>query len=124
MSQLRYGNDEEQVWGFNIMRRDFKADERSTWQHIPQNSSGWVSQFGELHGIKNVKPKRQIEIQPYVLAKAEAFEKEEGNPFRDGSDETFSLGLDGKIGITNDFTVDFTVSQPPRLNQSFNTPIA
>ncbi len=110
LSQLRYGGDEEQVWGFNIMRRDFRADEKSTWQHIPQNSSGWVSQFGELHGIKNIKPKRQIEIQPYVLAKAETFEKQEGNPFRDGSNTSASIGLDGKVGLTSDITLDFTIN--------------
>ena len=92
------------------MRRDFRADERSTWQHIPRNASGWVSNYAELHGIKNIKPKRQIEIQPYTLAKAETFEKEAGNPFRDGNDFSTNIGLDGKIGITSDLTLDFTVN--------------
>ncbi len=110
LSQLRFGGDEEQVWGLNVMRRDFRADERSTWQHIPQNSSGWVSNFGELRGIKNIKPKRQIEIQPYVLVKAETYEKEVGNPFRDGSNIGASIGLDGKVGITSDITLDFTIN--------------
>ena len=96
LNQLRFGNEENQVWGFNIMRRDFRADERSTWQHIPRNASGWVSNYAELHGIKNIKPKRQIEIQPYTLAKAETFEKEAGNPFRDGNDFSTNIGLDGK----------------------------
>ena len=109
LSQLRFGSDDEQVWGFNIIRRDFRADERSNWQWIPQNSSGWVNNFAELHGIKNINPKRQLEIMPYVLAKAETFEKEEGNPFRDGSDIGGSIGIDGKIGLTSDITLDFAI---------------
>ena len=109
-SQLRFGNEENQVWGFNIMRRDFRADERSTWQHIPQNSSGWVSKYAELHGINSIKPKRQVEIQPYVLTRIEKFEKEEGNPYRDGSELGTNIGLDGKVGITNDLTLDFTIN--------------
>ncbi|MDF1549206.1 MAG: DUF5916 domain-containing protein [Bacteroidales bacterium] len=109
-TQLRFGNKEEHVWGIQMMRHLFRDEERSLWQFIPKGSPGFVSYFGELHGIKNIKPKRQIEIMPYVVAKTESFEKEDGNPFATGSKSGLSAGIDGKIGITNDFTVDFTVN--------------
>src|SRR5688572_565369 len=32
LSQLRYGNDKEKVWGFQVHRRLFRKEERSTWQ--------------------------------------------------------------------------------------------
>ena len=32
-------------------------------------SSRWVSMFGELQGIKGIKPKREVEIIPYVMEK-------------------------------------------------------
>ena len=32
-SQLRYGNEPEKIWGFQVMRRIFRKEERSTW-HI------------------------------------------------------------------------------------------
>ena len=110
LSQLRYGNKEEHIWGMQVTRRDFRANERSTWQHIPRTTSGWVSRFGELYGIKDIKPQRQIELQPYLLASAETFEKEEGNPFADGSKTNLDVGLDGKIGVTSDLTLDFTLN--------------
>jgi hypothetical protein len=47
---------------------------------------------------------------PYVLAKAERFEKKEGTPFLDGKSSSVSAGLDGKIAVTNDFTLDFSVN--------------
>ena len=40
----------------------------------------------------------------------DTYEKEEGNPFREGFDTKLAAGLDAKIGITNDLTVDLTIN--------------
>lgn len=109
-SQLRYASGEDQVWGIQLMRRIFRQEERSTWQHIPLNAGGWVSEFGELHGLKNLPPQRQVEIAPYVVAQTERFEKTEDNPFADGSDNRLSAGVDGKVAVTSDLILDFTVN--------------
>ncbi len=109
-SQLRYGDEEEKVWGIQVMRRIFRHEERSTWQVIPQNAGVWVSAFGELHGLKNVPPQRQVEIQPYVLAQAETYQEEKGNPFADGFDTRLTGGVDGKVAVTSDLILDFTIN--------------
>ncbi|MEM1320744.1 MAG: DUF5916 domain-containing protein [Bacteroidota bacterium] len=109
-SQLRFGDKEEHVWGLQFTRRDFRKDERSIWQHIPRTAGVWVSQFGELHGLIGIKPQKQIEIQPYLLAQAETFEKEENNPFATGSDSRIDVGLDGKVAVTSDLILDFTIN--------------
>ena len=109
-SQLKFGNDKEQVWGIQVQRRFFRAEERSTWQRIPLDSPGWVSEFGELHGLKDIEPQQQIEIQPYSASQLNSYPEEKGNPFRDGNDTKLSAGLDAKIGITNDLTLDLTVN--------------
>ena len=109
-SQLRFGKKDEQVWGIQISRRIYRLQERSVWQYIPKGSPGIVHLFGELHGIKNIQPKRHLELLPYALGKVERFEKEEGNPFKDGKSSGFSAGLDGKAGITNDLTLDFSIN--------------
>ena len=64
LSQLRYGNEPEKIWGFQVTRRLFRKEERSTFQHIPQNSGVWVSGFAELHGLKDIPLHRQVEIAP------------------------------------------------------------
>lgn len=110
LTQLRFGSKEEHVWGIQLMRHIFREEERSNWQFIPKGSPGLVHLFGELHGIKNIKPKRQVEISPYLVAKTETFKKEAGNPFADGKSSKITAGVDGKIGITNDLTLDFTVN--------------
>ncbi len=109
-SQLRYGNDPEKVWGFQVQRRLFRKEERSTWQYIPQNSGVWVSRFGELHGLKGIPMHRQVELAPYVTAQTDKYQKEPGNPFAKGSDTKINAGLDGKFAITNDLILDFTVN--------------
>lgn len=110
LSQLRYADKEEQIWGIQMTRRDFRKESRSIWQYIPNNAGYWVSGFGELRGIKGIKPQKQIELQPYVVAQAETFEKQEGNPFATGRDSKVTGGLDGRIGVTGDLTLDFTIN--------------
>lgn len=110
LSQLKFGNNKEQVWGLQSTRRFFRAEERSLWQRKPLDTPGWVSEFGELHGLVNLEPQKQLEVQPYTVTNLETFEAEEGNPFRDGSDNDLTVGLDAKIGITNDLTLDLTIN--------------
>jgi len=110
LSQLRFNNDDNQVWGIQFTRRFFRKEERSVWQRKPQETPGWVSEFGELHGLKGLKPQKQLEIQPFTVNQLESYPKEIGNIFRDGSDFKLNGGLDAKIGITNDLTLDLTVN--------------
>ncbi len=109
-SQLRFGDKEKHVWGIQVMRHFFRKEERSRWQYIPQDAPGFVHLFGELHGIKDIKPKRQFDILPYSVAKFESYPEEEGNPYTDGKDFSMDVGVDGKIAVTNDLTLDFTIN--------------
>ncbi|MDG1040751.1 MAG: DUF5916 domain-containing protein [Polaribacter sp.] len=110
LSQIRFTDKEEQIWGMQIQRMDFRLQERTLWQRKPVNVSGWISNMGELHGIKNIKPQKQLEIQPYTVAQTETFEREVGNPFATGKRSDINFGIDGKIGVTNNLTLDFTVN--------------
>jgi hypothetical protein len=110
LSQLRFAKKEEQVWGFQVSRKIFRKDEWSTWEYIPKNAPGWVHLFGELHGLTGIKPQKQLEIMPYLVAKTERYEREEGNPFATGKESKIAAGVDGKIGITSDITLDFSLN--------------
>lgn len=110
LSQLRFSDAQEQVWGLQSTRGYFRAAERSVWQPIARNTPNWVSEFGELHGLRELKPQKQVELQPYTVSRAETYPGVPGNPFRDGRDGELTAGLDAKIGITNDLTLDLTVN--------------
>ncbi|WP_459210870.1 DUF5916 domain-containing protein [Aquimarina rhabdastrellae] len=109
-TQLRFGNQSEQTWGLQIVRNFFRNNETSVWQRVPLDAAGWVSEFGKLKGLNNVKSRKPLEIQPYIVGALETFEKDPENPFRDKNITSLEAGLDGKIGVTNDLTLDFTIN--------------
>jgi len=110
MSQLRFSSDSMQVWGLEVKRRIYRKDERSLWQPIDNEGQGYVSRFGELHGIKNLKPKRQIDVTPYVVGSYEHYKKEDGSPFYTGEDWKYRGGVDAKVGLGNNITMDLTIN--------------
>ncbi len=109
-SQLRFGEKEQQIWGIQVQRKIFRKDERSSWQHIPRTAAGFVSLFGELHGIRAIKASRRIELLPYTVGQIDQSAKVAGNPFATGRESKFNGGLNGKMGVTSDLTLDFTVN--------------
>ena len=110
LSQLRFNRDKEQIWGFQIIRYLSRKQETSSWSHIPESSSGWVSHFGKLKGLHNLSSLKQVEIAPYISCKMDNYTADVDNPFSTGRDYFFEAGVDGKIGITNDFTLDFAIN--------------
>lgn len=110
LSQLRFGDVNNQIWGLQVVRKLFREEELSVWQRIPIDASGWISEFGELHGLQNLKPQKQFEIQPFIVTSLETFEKEPLNPYKDANIKKVNAGIDGKIGVTNDLTLDFTIN--------------
>ena len=99
-----------QIWGFNVSRNIFRENERSLWQRIPNDQAGFISESGELHGLINLKSQKQLEIQPFTVLQYDKYQAEAGNPYKDGRDFKINGGLDAKIGITNDLTLDLTVN--------------
>ncbi len=111
LSQLRYSNEDEQVWGLHAWRWIGRLQEESDWEKQTLTGPGVLYNFGELYGIRGLKKSSRLEIMPYALGKLNTFEKEEGNPFADqGRSWGGNFGLDAKIGLSSNFTVDVTVN--------------
>ncbi|MGA0041991.1 MAG: DUF5916 domain-containing protein [Flavobacteriaceae bacterium] len=109
-SQLRFGKEAKQNWGLNFGRQNFRLNEFSLWQRIPADAAGFVSESGVLTGLNDLEPQKQKEVQPFVVSQLDNYPAEAGNPFRDGKDFGLNAGLDAKIGVTNDLTLDLTVN--------------
>jgi hypothetical protein len=110
LSQLRFAKTDKHNWGLNIFRYLYRKQELSLWQPVPRTAPGLVSLYGQLRGLDGIIPRRDIELLPYTYAKATFDEKEEGNPFKTGQNYTGTVGLDGKVSITNDLTLNFTIN--------------
>ncbi|NQU85985.1 MAG: carbohydrate binding family 9 domain-containing protein [Mariniphaga sp.] len=111
LTQLRFEEGDEQLWGMQVLRFIFRKEELSSWQPMQREKSGFVSQFGTMDGIKNIKPKNNLDIMPYVVARTDRFKQVENNPFLEsGKKDNFDIGFDAKIGLTNYLTLDLTVN--------------
>lgn len=110
-SQLRFEKNSGDIWGLEVVRTLYRKNETSLWQHIPKDAPGLVHLFGELSGLEQIKPRKIFDVSPYTVAKMETYESEAENPFRE-SGKKFGLngGIDAKIGITNNMTMDLTVN--------------
>ncbi len=109
-SQLRFGKNNQYRWGLEVMRHVYRHQERSFWQPIDKASAKFIGNFGILEGIRNINPKKDIEIVPFALSQLTLSEKERGNPFATGTRAKASVGVDGKVSITHDITLNFTVN--------------
>ena len=110
LSQLRYAKNLDQEWGLHAWRWLSRNAEESQWALIPRDAPARLSEIGTLTGLETRKKSRRLEILPYGLAMAEKSEKVAENPFAKGYGHRLSGGLDAKIGLTTDFTMDVTVN--------------
>ena len=56
--------------------------------------------------------KKEIFGNPFlrVTAQLDKYPKESGNPYATGTDKKVTLGVDGKVAVTNDLILDYTIN--------------
>jgi hypothetical protein len=110
-SQIRFEKNSGDVWGLELARVLYRKNETTFWQHIPKDAPGLVHLFGELEGLEQIRPRKIFDITPYAVAKTETFKAEPENPFlAKGRLSGFNGGIDAKIGVTNNMTMDLTIN--------------
>jgi hypothetical protein len=105
-SCVRYRNGGDMTWGCNLYRYMHSKGEDTSWVTWDRDTSGFVSRFGEIRGIRGVSPRRQLELLPYVVHRttdpAAVGEEDELDHFD-------NFGLDVKYGVTSDLTLNATL---------------
>jgi hypothetical protein len=109
-SQLRVSAADQRTWGINISRFIHRKNETVWLEFWPKNDSGLASRMMHLGGIDGVRPRRRLELAPYVAARQEFVEAESGNPFNDGSRLFGSTGLDIKASVRGGLVLDATIN--------------
>lgn len=111
LSQLRYSNKNEQIWGLHVWRWIDRLREESDWEIQTSTGPGMLYLFGELHGLKGLNKSRKAEIIVSGLGKVNTFRKDADNPFaKKGYIVNGNTGVDGKIGLSSNLTLDFTIN--------------
>lgn len=121
-SALRFSAKEEQTWGFNILRKIRRLREMSFWNPVLPTINTTVGQFGNLTGLKKIKPPLRLSITPYVAGILNHYPYNQ--PDINNTTYNASGGLDLKYGISDGFTLDMTLvpdfSQVQSDNQVLN----
>lgn len=104
---LRFPRKAEQNWGLQLTRYDRETGETSTWN--PQNPlvQDRVWQFGTLNGLRELHQPRRLGLSAYAHTSL----RTEANPLAIGNISQ-TLSLDGRIGLNESATLDFTLLPP------------
>ena len=109
LSQLRYNrNLKDQVWGFQLGRKIARKAELDYFSFTPKAQQQGINRYGHLTGLGSLPSIRKIELVPYALAKTENPGIAAGDPFRKRNHVAPGVGLDAKIGLTSNMTLNAT----------------
>ncbi len=109
-NQIRFPKKGSYVWGVNFRRIIKRKNEIVTFSWAPKNVNAFVSRFARLEGLAGISPGRHIELFPYAVGQSQFQPAEPGNPFETGSKYKGNGGLDFKIGLKSNLTLDVTLN--------------
>uniref|UniRef100_A0AB33KVK8 Hydrolase n=1 Tax=Tenacibaculum sp. Pbs-1 TaxID=3238748 RepID=A0AB33KVK8_9FLAO len=98
---LRFANVPVQSWGINYHRKVLNLNAQFTWNHIDNQQGNWTQYDGLYENFTNIKPPTRLNFYPYASA---TMTTKDGN-----TDFDWSVGMDVKYGITENFTLDATL---------------
>jgi hypothetical protein len=108
---LRFPNASKQTWGILLARSIQRNNEFSNWPYITwRKMPSWAGQFGDLEGLENISPGRNMQFIPYGLfSRARYLDNPvRGLDYRTQNDQRG--GLDAKMTLKNALTLDMTVN--------------
>jgi hypothetical protein len=109
-SQLRFNNTTGGPVGFAILREVARLNETSTWPLLSRNANGFISQFGDVTGLRMGGAPKKFEIVPYTVGKVATEPDGDGNPLVDSPDPGASVGVDLKYAIRPGLTLTATAN--------------
>lgn len=110
-SQLRFSAREALEWGLNINHYVPSLNEDRYWVLVPKTETGWSSRMGTLTGIAGIAPSSRIEITPYAAGEARLDPRiAAGDPFRTRTEFAGRAGVDAKMGLGPNLTLDATIN--------------
>ncbi|MDR1726781.1 MAG: carbohydrate binding family 9 domain-containing protein [Acidobacteriota bacterium] len=113
---LRFPNVPEQKWGVMLSRAIQRNNEWANWPYVTWRlMPSWAGQFGDLTGIRDISPARNMQFIPYVgFSRSRNRDTDLLGPTGYGTgygdDNDFRAGLDAKFVLRDSLTLDMTVN--------------
>lgn len=100
-SAIRFPKEQEQVWAVNFFRTVRRTREISSWNSVDLSKGSGSSQMGTITEINDIDAPLRLALMPYVSGYVNSYEGNWGN--------SFSGGLDLKLGLSETYTLDMTL---------------
>ncbi|HTM04870.1 MAG TPA: DUF5916 domain-containing protein [Vicinamibacterales bacterium] len=111
LSQIRFNQRTPQVWGLNIRRWTPSRNEEVYWAARLRTDERFASQFGDLSGLDGIRPRRRLELLPYVAGGSQLTgAADPRDPFTQDANLTGRVGGDVKVGIGSSLTLEGTIN--------------
>ncbi len=98
---LRFSNKNIQTWGLQFQRHFRRHRAQYAWNPIDVTVGNTSLYHGELNGLKGILPPTRLVFYPFTSGLINTFDGQ--------TDTDFTVGLDVKYGITENFTLDATL---------------
>lgn len=106
-SAIRFSQGAEQVWGLNFGRQRRSTRQKFFWNEVKPQVDGFVNQWGELTGLRDLKPPLRLSLTPYVSSYVYHYPHNKAG--KNNTTTSFNGGADVKWGINESFTLDATL---------------
>ncbi len=98
---LRFANQEDPIWGLQFHRQFRRTRAQYTWNPVDITKGNIGLYHGQLTGLKNIQPPTRLSFYPFASGLVNSFDGE--------TTSDFTLGLDVKYGLSENFTLDATL---------------
>ena len=108
---IRFPSQKKQKWGLMLGRFITRNNEFSTWPYVSNRRPNFVQQAGDLEGLEDISPGRNIQLIPYGLfSRSRYLDTSLEAPPQIRTDNESRIGLDGKIVLKNSLTLDIALN--------------
>lgn len=108
---IRFPADKEQTWGVILGRWIMRNNEYALWPEVSRKRPGFVQQGGDMTGLHDISPGRNLQFIPYAAFSHAQFLDFMRLPTPGFvTDNRFRAGLDAKTVIRDALTLDVTVN--------------
>ncbi len=105
---LRFREIPTQSWGFNIAREVKRTGFKQSWAPLTQDVPSTLAQSGRLTGLRDLHPRRLVEVNPVVTGRRTGALRDDGSFHHESLRDDYGLNL--RYGVTRNLTLDATVN--------------
>jgi len=109
--ELRFNTGDNMVWGLQVYREfPRNSDELSVWNYWSKEDAGFVSNYGKLTALRDIKSEKPLYLIPYVVGKNHINSELKDFYHSQRYDLLANTGADVRYSFGNGLTLNATIN--------------